>query len=100
MDVWLPQQLERWAAEWLGRHLEPHVAIWVREFLNAPEGRELLAAILAEAIEDVLNPGPGRDSLSELLLTRLVQRMAGDRPRFRERLLQALSAGPTGEVSS
>lgn len=97
MEVWLPQQLERWAAERLGRHLEPHVATWVREFLNAPEGRELLAAIFAEAIEDLLTPGPGRESLSELLISRLVQRMAGDRPRFRERLLQVLQATPTGE---
>lgn len=90
------ERIERYVADRVIRHLEPRIEDMLHKFLLSERGRDLLADLGAEMTADLLIPDTSGDSdLVEMLVLRLVVRLAKDRPAFRRDLLENLhTMGP------
>lgn len=88
------EHMERWMAERLLRHVEPRIALWMREFLESDEGKDILADAFSDVLVDILVPTTAHDnnSFMEDTLLRVVEQMAR-RPEFRQRLTEILEPG-------
>jgi hypothetical protein len=84
--------VERWMADRLLRHLEPHIQNQMTRFLASDEGRDLVAELFTDLVTDLVTPSSGEDmDLLEVLVLKLANRLAAQRPTFRQHLHAQLS---------